>query len=43
MFNVQRIYNIMHGLLSDIVIPIKALYCKDSNCTDHNIEIYLLL
>ena len=32
-------YNCTHGLLSDIEIPIKALYCKDINCTDHIIEI----
>ena len=32
-------YNCTHGLLSDIEIPIKALCCKDSNCTDHIIEI----
>ena len=34
-------YSCTHGLLSDIVIPIKALYmyCKYSNCTHHNIEI----
>ena len=32
-------YRCTHGVLSDIVIPIKALYCKDSNCIDHNIEI----
>ena len=32
-------YNCTYGLLSDIVIPIKALYCKDSNCTRHIIEI----
>ena len=32
-------YKCTHGLLSDIEIPIKALYCKYSNCTDHNIEI----
>ena len=25
-------------MLSDVEIPIKALYCKDSNCTEHNIE-----
>ena len=32
-------YNCTYGLLSDIEILIKALYCKDSNCTDHITEI----
>ena len=33
----HKYYNCTHRLLSDIEIPIKALYCKDSNCANHNI------
>ena len=35
----HKYYSCTLGLLSDIEIPIKALYCKDSNCIAHNIEI----